>query len=345
MLEKLIEHLVVDQLLDDEQVRQAVEQLADKTVLAHLKADFLTAFAQKGETPGEIAAFARALRDKSIQPPLDAETRSREILDVVGTGGDRLGTINISTTAAILCAAAGVTVAKHGNRAVTSQAGSADVLEALGIPIDLTPAEAARSLREHNFAFFFAPHYHPIFKHISPARKICADRGQRTIFNLLGPLLNPARPSAMLLGVPRPELCEPFAHALQSLGVRRAMVVCGNIPAAGFLDELSTLGENTIAEFYQERGFTVSTMLPDQFPLQPAALADLLGGDKNINANIVRDILSGRERGPKRDAVLLNAAAALFVAGKTKSLTDGWELAGTTIDDGQAGAKLAELAR
>jgi anthranilate phosphoribosyltransferase len=345
MLEKLIEHLLVAQLLDDEQVRQAVEQLADETVLAHLKADFLTAFARKGETPGEITAFARALRDKSILPPLDAETRSREILDVVGTGGDRLGTINISTTAAIICAAAGVTVAKHGNRAVTSQAGSADVLEALGIPIDLTPAEAARSLREHNFAFFFAPDYHPAFKHILPARKICAGRGQPTIFNLLGPLLNPAQPSAMLLGVPRPELCEPFAHVLQSLGVRRAMVVCGEIPAAGFLDELSTLGGNTIAEFYQERGFTVSTMMPDQFPLQPASLADLLGGDKNMNANIVRDILSGRERGPKRDAVLLNAAAALFVAGKTKSLAEGWDLAGTTIDDGHAKAKLAELAR
>src|SRR5271169_5058589 len=194
MLEKLIEHLLVEQLLDDEQVRQAVEQLADETVLAHLKADFLTALSRKGETPGEIAAFARALRDKSIQPPLDAETRSREILDVVGTGGDRLGTINISTTAAILCAAAGVTVAKHGNRAVTSQAGSADVLEALGIPIDLNPAEAARSLRERNFAFFFAPNYHPAFKHIAPARKLCAERGVRTIFNLLGPMLNPVRP-------------------------------------------------------------------------------------------------------------------------------------------------------
>jgi anthranilate phosphoribosyltransferase len=345
MLEKLIEHLVVEQLLDDEQIRQAVEQLADETVLAHLKADFLTAFARKGETPGEIAAFVRALRDKSVQPPLDAETRTREILDVVGTGGDRLGTINISTTAALICAAAGVTVAKHGNRAVTSQAGSADVLEALGIPIDLTPAEAARSLREHNFAFFFAPDYHPAFKNISPARKLCAGRGQPTIFNLLGPLLNPARPSAMLMGVSRPELCEPFAHVLQSLGIRRAMVVCGKVSASGFLDELSTLGENMIAEFYQERGFVVSTMLPDQFPLQPAALADLLGGDKTRNANIVRDILCGRERGPKRDAVLLNAAAALFVAGKTKSLADGWELAGATIDGGQAGAKLVELAR
>lgn len=344
MLEKLIQHLVVAQLLDDEQIRLAVDQLADETILANLKADFLTAFALKGETPGEIAAFARALREKSIVPTLDTETRSREILDVVGTGGDRLGTINISTTAAIICAAAGVTVAKHGNRAVTSQAGSADVLEALGIKINLSPEEAARSLRDHHFAFFFAPNYHPAFKHISPARKLCADRGQRTIFNLLGPLLNPARPSAMLMGVPRPEFCEPLAHVLQSLGVRRAMVVCGKVSATGFLDELSTLGENTIAEFYQERGFTVSTTLPDQFPLQPATLADLLGGDKMANAKVVRDILSGRERGPKRDAVLLNAAAALFVAGKTKSLAEGWDLAGETIDGGRADKKLAELA-
>ena len=344
MLEKLIQHLVAAQLLDDEQVRIAVDRLANESVLAHLKADFLTAFANKGETPGEIAAFARALRAKSITPPIDAETRSREILDVVGTGGDRLGTINISTTAAILCAAAGVTVAKHGNRAVTSQSGSADVLEALGIKINLSPEEAARSLRDKNFAFFFAPNYHPSFKHISPARKLCAERGQRTIFNLLGPLLNPARPSAMLMGVPRPEFCEPLAQVLQSLGVRRAMVVCGKVSEAGFLDELSTLGENTIAEFYQELGFMVSTTRPDQFPLQPGSLADLLGGDKHANAKIVRDILSGRERGPKRDAVLLNAAAALFVAGKTKSLTEGWDLAGETIDSGRAEKKLAELA-
>ncbi len=330
-------------MLDDEQVQQAVDQLADEVVLAHLKADFLTALAKKGETPGEIAAFVRALRDKSIVPPLDAETRSREILDIVGTGGDRLGTINISTTAALICAAAGVTVAKHGNRAVTSQAGSADVLEALGININLSPEAAAQSLRDHNFTFFFAPNYHPTFKHISPARKLLAERGQRTIFNLLGPLLNPARPSAMLMGVPRPELCEPLAHVLQSLGIRRAMVVCGKVSDAGFLDELSTLGENTIAEFYQERGFTTSTTMPDQFPLQPASLADLIGGDKNANAKIVRSILSGQERGPKRDAVLLNAAAALFIAGKTKSQSEGWDLAGEVIDDGRASAKLAEL--
>jgi anthranilate phosphoribosyltransferase len=345
VIEKFIPQLAAAQPLNDEQVRLAVEQLADEKVPANLKADFLAALAKKGETPDEIAAFARALRDKSIQPPLDAETRAREILDVVGTGGDRLGTFNISTAAAIICAAAGVTVAKHGNRAVTSQAGSADVLEAFGVRIDLTPQEAATSLREHNFAFFFAPNYHPAFKNISPARKICAECGQRTIFNLLGPLLNPARPSAMLMGVPRPELCEPLAQVLQSLGVRRAMVVCGKVSGVGFLDELSTLGENTIAEFYQERGFTVSTTLPEQFPLQHAALADLLGGDRNVNAEIIRRILCCDERGPKRDAVLINAAAALFVAGKVKSLIEGWDLAGETIDGGKAKAKLAALAR
>ena len=344
MLEKFIPQLATARPLADGQVRLAVEQLTDEKVPAAGKAAFLSALAQKGETPGEIAAFARALRDKSIQPPLDAETRAREILDVVGTGGDRHGTFNISTTTAIVCAAAGVTVAKHGNRAITSQAGSADVLEALGVRIDLTPAEAARSLREHHFAFFFAPNYHPAFKHIAPARKLCAERGQRTIFNFLGPLLNPARPSAMLVGVPRPELCEPLARVLQSLGVRRAMVVCGAVPAAGHLDELSTLGPNTVAEFYQERGFATSVLSPEQFPVQPAKLADLIGGDCKTNAEIVRRILRGEERGPKLDAVLLNAAAALFIAGKTESLVEGWDLAAEIIDDGRANAKLAELA-
>ena len=348
MLESLTRQIAAGQALAAGQAALAVEELTDEKIAASVKADFLAALAQKGETPEEIAAFARALREKSVPPPLDPETRAREILDVVGTGGDRLSTFNISTTTAILCAAAGVTVAKHGNRAVTSSVGSADVIEALGIRADLTPAAAARSLREHNFAFFFAPHYHPAFKHIAPARKLCAERGQRTIFNILGPLLNPARPSASLVGVPRPELCEPMARVLQLLGARRGMVVTGKTgnrkPETGnFLDELSTLGENTVAEFYQERGFAVSTLSPENFPLQPATLADLRGGDKLVNAEIIRRILRGDERGPKRDAVLLNAAAALFVANKTRSLIEGWELAGETIDSGAARKKLHDL--
>jgi len=361
VLENLTKQLAEAQPLGEPQVRDAVEWLTNEAITATVKADFLSSLARKGETPQEIAAFARALRGKSISPPLDPETRAREILDIVGTGGDQVGTFNISTTAAILCAAAGVTVAKHGNRAVTSKAGSADVLEALGIKIDLSPEDAARSLRERQFAFFFAPNYHPAFKHISPARKLCAERGQRTIFNLLGPLLNPAQPSAMLLGVAQAGLCEPLAHVLQSLGVRRAMVVCGKISnharmvsadsqvvnggrqAALYLDELSELGENTIAEFYQERGFAVSTMLPENPAGPGVTLEDLRGGDKFQNAEIIRRILQGDERGPKREAVLLNAGAALFIAGRSKSLAAGRERAAATIEGGQARAKLAEL--
>jgi anthranilate phosphoribosyltransferase len=264
---------------------------------------------------------------------------------VCGTGGDRLNTFNISTTVAIVAAAAGITVAKHGNRAITSQAGSADVLEALGLRIDLSPGEAARCLRERGFAFFFAPKYHPAFQHIGPARRLCAERGQRTIFNFLGPLLNPARPSAQLVGVPHPQLCEPLARVLQALGVRRGIVVSGRVgEGEACLDEFSILGENTVAEFYQDHGFTTSTLDLESFPLQRAALADLAGGDREANARIVREILAGGERGPKRDAVLLNAAAALFVAGRSRSFIEGWDEAERLIDSGAAAAKLRDLA-
>lgn len=353
MLDQLTQQLSAGQSLAEAQTRAAVESLVDEAVTAFVKAEFLSALARKGETIEEIAAFARALREKSIVPPIDPPWReSREILDVCGTGGDQLGTFNISTTVALVCAAAGVAVAKHGNRAITSQSGSADVLEALGIRIDLSPAEAACSLAERNFAFFFAPNFHPAFKHIAPARKLCAERKQRTIFNFLGPLLNPARPSAQLVGVPRLELCEPIARVLQTLGLRRAMVVCGEVSSAenqvsggavANLDELSTLGSNTVAEFYQERGFASSTLDPNQFPRQPATLEDLRGGDRNVNAEIIRRILRGDERGPKRDAVLLNAGAALFVAGAARSMGEGWELAAEVIDDGRAATKLSEL--
>jgi anthranilate phosphoribosyltransferase len=349
VLKTLTEQLRGLHSLSPVQVVEAVQSLTDETVSAEEKAEFLSALAKKGETIEEITSFARELRDKSIQPPLTSGLRDGEILDVCGTGGDRLGTFNISTTVAILAASAGVRVAKHGNRAITSQAGSADVLEELGIPIDLGPEEAVQCLARLNFAFFFAQKYHPAFKHIGPARKLCADRGERTIFNFLGPLLNPARPTAQLLGVPQPHLCEPVAKVLQSLGLHRAMVVCGSASpvgagAASWLDELSTLGENHVAEFYQEQGFSTSTFSPTHLPLQPVTLEDLTGGDRKTNAAILRQILNGDERGPKRDAVLLNAGAALFVAGKCDSILDGWELAGNLIDSGKASAKLKELA-
>ena len=347
MLEPLIRQLAASEPLTDAQVAVAVGQLVDESVAVQTKADFLRHLAVKGETANEIAAFARELRERALRPELNGALRAEEILDVVGTGGDRLSTFNISTTVALIAAAAGVKVAKHGNRASTSLIGSADVIEGLGIPHDLGPEPAVRSLEQHGFAFFFAPKYHPAFRHIIPARKLCAECGQSTIFNFLGPLLNPARPSAMLIGVPRPELCEPLARVLQSLGVRRAMVVCGAVTdetgATRYLDELSPLGPTTVAEFYQENALTASTLQPDAFPLQPAVLADLRGGGRELNVAIIRAILAGRERGPKRDAVLLNAAAALLVAGRARTLMDGWELAAQVIDSGTASQKLEQL--
>ncbi len=338
MLTELTQRLGTGAELTAKQIASAVEALIAENVPAREKADFLLALAKKGETASEIAGFAHALRDVSIIPPLDATTRAGEILDVCGTGGDRLNTFNISTTVALVMASAGVRVAKHGNRAVTSQAGSADVLEALGIKIDLMPAAAAACLRDHHFAFFFAPNYHPAFRHLAPARKLCSEQGQRTIFNFLGPLLNPARPTCQLVGVPRRELCEPIGAVLKSLGSRRWLVVCGEVKDgsdARYLDEFSTLGRNFVAASWN--------FAEENVPLQPATLADLAGSDRHANAEIVRRLLHGEERGPRRDAVLLNTAAAMLVAGKAQTIREGWELGAELIDSGRAGKKLAEL--
>ncbi|MHB1307205.1 MAG: anthranilate phosphoribosyltransferase [Limisphaerales bacterium] len=350
MLQQLTKQVQGGAGLSADEVATAIEGLVAEAASLDDKAAFLAALAGKGETIEEIAAFARELKRRAIAVPISDSVRHGEVLDIVGTGGDRLGTFNISTAAAVIAAAAGVNVAKHGNRAVTSKTGSADVIEALGIPLDLTPTQAARCLAERGFVFLFAQRYHPAFKHLAPARRLCAERGQRTIFNFLGPLLNPANPSAMLVGVPRPELCEPLAHVLQELGVRRAMVVAGKVhlapeAASDYVDEFSTLGPTVMAEFYHDRGFHASTFNPWQLPLHTAVLDDLRGGDREVNAAIVRAVLGGEDHGPKRDAVRLNAGVALFVAGAVRSIDDGWELAGAVIDDGRAARKLAELAR
>ncbi|MBL9135252.1 MAG: anthranilate phosphoribosyltransferase [Verrucomicrobiales bacterium] len=344
MLDALSDQVKSGSELASTQISDAVGWLVREEVAPETKADFLTALARRGETPSEIVGFAKTLRSLSVVPPIDEATRARGILDVCGTGGDHQNTFNISTTVAIVVASAGVPVAKHGNRAITSKSGSADVLEALGIPIDLTPDQAAASLRDVDFAFFFAPKFHPAFRHIAPARKLCAQRGQRTIFNFLGPLLNPAQPTAQLVGVPVPSLCAPIATALQQLGLLRGMVVCGKT-GTGHLDELSTVGDSVVAEFHHERALAVSTLSLQNLPVQPTVLADLAGGDCAENAGIVRRILAGQERGPKRDAVLLNAGAALFLAGRARGISEGWELAGSLIDSGQAANRLSRLQR
>ena len=347
VLASLVQELIARKNLTDSQVAAAVDLLVEESVSTESKAEFLIELGRKGETPEEIAAFARALRGRAIQPHLDPQLRANNILDVVGTGGDRLGTFNISTGAALVAAAAGVVVAKHGNRASTSSTGSADVMEALGIPCDLGPEDAAKSLQRHGFAFFFAPRYHPAFRHIGPARRLCAAQGKSTVFNLLGPLLNPASPSVMLMGVTRPDLCASLAGVLRQLGVRRAMTVCGSLKdnsgTTRYLDELSPLGPTSVAEFYQANALTSSTLLPESFSLQPATLQDLQGGDKAHNATLLMNIFAGKDRGPRREALLLNAAAALFVAGSVRTISDGWDRAAQVLDSGAALAKVEAL--
>ncbi|MGA1236043.1 MAG: anthranilate phosphoribosyltransferase [Limisphaerales bacterium] len=344
MLERYIEKVSGGGVVSDGEVAELVELLTREDIEAGSKAAFLTALAQRGERSEEIAAFASALRELAVRPVVSDRVLEAGVLDIVGTGGDRLNTFNISSTAALLVSAAGVAVAKHGNRAITSKSGSADVLEALGIRIELEPAEVGEWLERYGFAFLFAPRFHPAFKHIAPARRLCAEAGQRTLFNFLGPLLNPVRPSSQLMGVSSTALCEPLAKVLQALGVRRGMVVCGNVPlsaggpepSGAVVDELSTLGSTQVAEFYQEKGFSVSSLEPELFPLQRATLADLRGGDREFNAELTRRILGGQERGPCRDCVLLNAGAALFVAGVVDSVAAGWDKAMETIDSGVA---------
>ncbi|MDD1695586.1 MAG: anthranilate phosphoribosyltransferase [Methanoregula sp.] len=291
---------------------------------------FLLAMHMKGETPAEIAAFARVMRDNAIT--VQPVTR-RILVDTCGTGGDRTQTFNISTASAIVAAGAGCPVVKHGNRSISSRCGSADVLTALGINLSPSPDVQARILEDVGIAFFFAPAYHPAMKHVMSARQ---EIGCRTIFNILGPLANPAGAQAHVLGVYHPALTETLAEVLRILGVSRAMVVHGS-----GLDEITTTGETIIAEL---RNGTIQnyTIRNDTFGIAPAQLQDLAGGDPPYNARIIRDILRG-ERGAARDIVLMNAGAALYVGEVARNLHEGIHLAEVSIDSGSASARLDAL--
>ena len=339
VLETLIRQLGAATDLSAGQIQLAVELLTDENISAPIKADFLTALATKGETAGEIAAFAAALREKSVPPPLDVRTRDREILDIVGTGGDRLSTFNISTTAAILCAAAGVTVAKHGNRAVTSSVGSADVIEALGIKVNLSPADAARELEEKNFAFFFAPNFHPAFKHVAAARNLCAGRGQRTIFNILGPLINPGRPAHLLLGVFAEAWVDTLATALDSLGTQAGLAAHGVIAPGRGIDELTTATMNRVQGFGRLRD-TREEWRASDFGLAPAPFEDLVGGDLMANLTIVDALLAGRGPAGLVDTIVLNTAVALWIVGRTASVREGVPLARELLIGGAVKRKI-----
>ncbi len=287
-------------------------------------ATLLGAMAGRGETAAEIAGFAQTLRAAATTLPLTDDERST-IVDTCGTGGDGSGTFNISTAAALVAAAAGAQVAKHGNRAITSRCGSADVLEALGIPTELEPAAAADALRRYGFCFLLAPAHHPALKGLMPVRRAI---GVRTILHVLGPLLNPAGVRRQVMGVYAARLVAPVAQAMALLGTTHAMVVHGHQG----LDELSLSGPSEVAIVNNE-SVTLESVSPDSLELEKAPLAALAGGDAQANAAILRAIFAG-ERGPRRDVVLLNAAAVLVVAGKVKNLADGTVLAAETIDSG-----------
>jgi anthranilate phosphoribosyltransferase len=298
-------------------------------------AGFLVALRAKGETPDEITGCARAMRRAAV-PVRPART---DVVDTCGTGGDCAGTFNISTTTAFVVAGAGLGVAKHGNRSVSSRSGSADVLEALDVNINLTPEQVAQAIDEIGVGFIFAPNYHPAMRYaIGPRREL----GVRTVFNILGPLTNPAGAQAQLLGVYDAALTEVLARVLQQLGSRAAYVVHGS----DGLDELTTAGPNQVSCFgvAPANGHVVTeTLDPRELGFAPAQPDDLRGGDPAENASITRAVLVGEERGPRRDVVLLNAAAALVAGGVATDFEEGIHRASESIDSGAALSTLESL--
>ena len=283
---------------------------------------YLTAMSMKGETIEEITASAKAMRDHCVRLLND-----EEVLEIVGTGGDGSNTFNISTTSSIVISAAGVSVAKHGNRSASSKCGAADVLEELGVNIHITPEKSLQCLNEINLCFLFAQNYHLSMKYVAGVRK---ELSIRTIFNILGPLTNPAGASMQVLGVYEKDLIEPLTEVLNNLGVKSAMVVYG----LDVMDEISTSAKTAVCEI--KNGKTMSYEIsPEYFDMEFSSKDDLVGGDAKENAKITLSILNG-EKGPRRDAVLLNSAAGLYVAGKVNSLREGVKLAEEIIDSGKA---------
>jgi anthranilate phosphoribosyltransferase len=331
------------QSLPREQAREVMtEVLAGKCTDTQI-AGLLVALHMKGETVEEIVGFAEAIRAAALPLRLGetsavdvSDTERDALVDTCGTGGDASGTFNISTATALVAAGAGVRVAKHGNRSLTSKCGSADVMEALGVKIHLSADRLAACLEEVGMAFLFAPAMHSAMKHVQAARR---ELGLRTVFNLLGPLTNPAHASAQVVGVYSAELVEKLAEALSMLGLRRALVVHG----LDGLDEITITAPTRIAEV---RGGSVHSyeVTPEEFGMNRAALDDISGGDATANAAIIRQILDG-EKSPRRDVVLLNAAAAIVVAGKKDHLADALPVAAKSIDGGAAAAKLEALVR
>ena len=293
---------------------------------------FLAALATKGETFEELAGAAQAMRKKALR----LQTTASVVVDTCGTGGDGAQTFNISTTTAFVVAGCGVTVAKHGNRSISSKCGSADLLEALGLNLNIDPEIVEEAVFEIGIGFLFAPLFHGAMRHAAKARK---EVGLRSIFNMLGPLTNPAAANCQLIGVYAPELTEMFAHTLKLMGAKRAFVVHG----LDGLDEISVCAPTRISEL-KDGLISTYDINPEQFFSNRADAKDLAGGDPQVNAKITRALLNG-EKSPKRNVVLLNASAALVAAGKAENFKEGINIAKKSIDDGSAAAKLEALVK
>jgi len=317
--------------LSEDEAKEAMHELMSGKVPPAQIASFLTALRMKGETVEEIAAFAGIMREFAhrIQPRVKGV-----LVDTCGTGGDKIKTFNISTCAMFVAAGAGVQIAKHGNRSVTSKSGSADVLEALGVTIDLPPPEVQRCIEKVGMGFMFAPRFHPAMKHATPVRR---EMKIRTVFNILGPLTNPASAHTQLMGVFDGELVEKLARVLGKLGCQRAIVVHG----VDGLDEISTIGKTIVSELSDSK-VTTKIIRPEDFDIKRASPSALSGGDATENARILLQILKD-EKGPKTDIVLLNSAAAIVVGGVAKNLKKALELAQESISSGRAMKKLREF--
>ena len=330
MLKRYIARLVEGESLTAQEAREAMSLILDGKASPWQAGGFLVALQIKGFTAEELTGCALAMKERSsfIEPERE------DLVDISGTGGDRVGTFNISTTAAFVVAGAGLAVAKHGAKAVSSRCGSAELLESLGVNLNLKPEQVARCIDEVGIGFVFAPAFHPALQHVLYVRK---EVGVRTVMDLLGPLVNPAGARAHLLGVYDGQLTELVAKALDSLGSRSAFVVYG----ADGLDELSTTGVNKVSRL-DDGSVSTFPLDPHEVGMKRAKLSDLQGGDPAFNASITRAILEG-EKGPRRDIVVLNAAAALIVGGKASGLTEGIEMAAEAIDSGRALEKLRHL--
>ena len=332
MIAPLLEKLQRHEALTSDEAANAMAAIMRGDVTPAQIGGLLMALRSKGERPEELVGLARAMRQAAVRLP----RAFTDVFDTCGTGGDNLGTVNVSSMAAVVIAACGVRVAKHGNRSVSSRSGSADVFEALGVNVSASPAVVARCLEEAGIAFLFAPTFHPSMRHAAAARR---ELGVRTAFNLLGPLTNPAGTTRQLVGVPRPELTELVARALGLLG----SVLVWVVHAADGLDELSTTGYTKVSECRDGllRTFFVH---PSTFGLAKASLANLRGGDAADNAAVARTLFDGQP-GPVRDVVLLNAGAGLFVAGRAATVHEGVITAAAAIDSGRASQVLADLVR